>query len=336
MLKCKMKIFYVIMLFSTIASCSSLVVVTPPDLDFKINMKEIKFVPPKKFESKIFVPKDGKNKLTQDNITVEIDSVLSELDLKDYTISITEPNLDGFEKQHTYGLFPRIVIIKIHNNTDHIVKLKNTIIRLEDSNKNEFPLISNVGESKRILTNRIANAYDTFVKRLKDKAINGYVEKLNSEYRPKYDAMVEEIDRLHKNGYGIRTPDMKEGRYKTEYGIKVMLDEYAPKTLYNKYLPQMEAVLAQMSDYINKKKYEALKNINELPEFIKNVITNGIYPAINVLPGRNEKILVPFKTEKTINSVHINIFDLPTQVDEAGITIKRANFYFEMVAKSIN
>jgi hypothetical protein len=134
-------------------------------------MKEIKFDPPKKFESKIFVPKDGKNKLTQDNITVEIDSVLSELDLKDYTISITEPNLDGFEKQHTYGLFPRIVIIKIHNNTDHIVKLKNTIIRLEDSNKNEFPLISNVGESKRILTNRIANAYDTFVKRLKDKAI---------------------------------------------------------------------------------------------------------------------------------------------------------------------
>jgi len=69
---------------------------------------------------------------------------------------------------------------------------------------------------------------------------------------------------------------------------------------------------------------------------VSNIITSGVYPPISLIPGRVTKIVVPFSSRKAnekILELYVNIFDVPTKVDEASNPTKREHFYFKLVAQ---
>lgn len=100
---------------------------------------------------------------------------------------------------------------------------------------------------------------------------------------------------------------------------------------------QQDQALASARGYaeIMKFKNAALKKVQDIPE-VRNVITEGDYPPIRVLPGRTVDIHVPFADpdRRKITEMDIHVIDLPTKVDAAGVPSKRANFSFAMVPVS--
>jgi len=79
--------------------------------------------------------------------------------------------------------------------------------------------------------------------------------------------------------------------------------------------------------------------MDEIPERISEIMTSGLYPRIDILPGRTVQVVAPFakRTENVvIRGINIGLYDMQTKVDIAGNSTKRANFNFEMVAPEKN
>ena len=301
-----------------------------------------------------FVEKNGKDTKTEDNVSVRVASIVNKIDADIFSTTIEGP--DG--RQYKYSIFPMMLVLEITNNTYHIITLRRTIIHLEDENQREYPLVSTLDDNKRRLADEIGKAFDEYTKQTvssvdTQKITNEYKSRYRSivygDYKADYDRMVREIKEAESNPMkeGVRTPDMVGGHL-TAYGIEELLKEYSPDTVYSEgerdlnnnlrnITYQYNAKNQQKLAEINMLKNKAIQQIINLPK-INDVITEGEYLPINILPGRTKKIIAPFsrRTHDTeIQSILVGIYDLPTKVNEAGDPIKRTNFNFHMIAERI-
>ena len=149
--------------------------------------------------------------------------------------------------------------------------------------------------------------------------------------------MVNEVAQIRREGNKVRKPNQEPGYFLTDYGIQSFLSEYEPENAARRVCENSDIYkkLGEISTTANRQLQEAMFKISQIPDAMKNCITNGVYQPINVLPGRTETILVPFgpqKENQEIRYLHVAIFDLPTRVDDAGNPTKRAHFNFDLVA----
>lgn len=344
-----------------------------PDLDYSLSdviNENAVFTPPVPMNMK-FVENSGKASQTQDNVTVRISSITDKLDDANYTTTIEAPDGNEYE----YSVFPMMIVMEIENNTDHIIRLEKTIIYLEDENQIEYPLISSFNENKNLLAKQISNAFDDYQNQLQlissddvnknseEKAAIYKTKVYDSNYLQDYERFKTEMNQANKIGFGtavlassldaeptaqVRTSDMEEGKVLTTSGFNYKLEYYSPDGVYsngvNEITGKAQALTNAINSYVYPKiseiatlKNKAVTDIMNMPN-VSDIITDGEYSPISILPGRTKKIVAPiskrFEDEK-IDSVTVNVFDLPTKVDAAGNPTKRANFQFDFNTERI-
>ncbi|MEI6209582.1 MAG: hypothetical protein WCP20_22600 [Desulfuromonadales bacterium] len=314
------------------AGCATVTVetVTPPSFSFKPDLS-IPLKSPSTQQKVRYIPKDGLGKATQDNVTVEVSDIVSTSSESDFTIKIK----DG-ETEHNFSVFPMLLVLKITNATDHIVTLERTIVKIEDDNQNDYPMINSISEIKRQANAEIAKLYADNLNQIKKINLEDLKDKINSIYKPQYDQFAQDVRAKIAQGVEIRFPETRPGYHVTMQGINDSLKNYSPAELYARNKKLLDASNSGVASAMEKiKNFHAQQIDKKIPETLKGVITSGIYQPINILPGRSEKVLVPFskrKEDEIINKINIGIYDLPTMVNEAGVPTKRAKFNFEMVA----
>lgn len=251
--------------------------------------------------------------------------------------------------------------------------LTGTIIRLEDKDGSPYPLINTQDEAKRNLAQNIERAFDIYKQRLTDidsidllktKYCSEYKNIVFGSYADEFQTMKKQIDEawadplgetsfdaVTKDGKPYIDPEIDSSKYYadrfTPSESRVLLVKKEARYVHSMGCAKIERILKekyQIISWENEKKAKeidnfrdkAVKQILTIPSF-QNVITSGDYPPINILPGRRAEILVPFSKakEEEIKEIFVGIYDLPTQVDAAGIPVKRANFTFDMFAKEL-
>lgn len=321
--------FIVLMVFTF--GCAPTMLIKPPDTSVNFNV-DVKFAAPQPSKDVQFVAKNGVKSKTEDNVTVEVDKITSEIP-EGYSVTIKDP--DATKGPYEYKLFPMMLVLTIANKTDHIVTLERTIVRLEDEKGNEFPMIISIKDQKESLSKKITGAYRTVISNVQQEGMDQYKHILDTEYKVRYQKMLDEIKDAQTKGADIRTPDVQEGQFLTPFGIESLKDEYSPEKVYQANYGTVATQLGKITQNAVAFSNEATQKIEEIPDNLKGVITNGVYQPINILPGRTDKIIVPFKQRKEgekIKQVLVGVYDLPTRVNEAGVPTKRANFNFEMIA----
>ncbi len=305
--------------------------VVPPSFSFKWE-SDVSLKLTQDQQNTRYVPKDGIGKATQDNVTVEVSDIVSSQSENDYTIKVK----DG-EKEHNFSVFPMLLVLRIINNTDHIVTLERTIVKIEDDKQNDYPMINSIAEIKQQSKATLERMYAEHLKQFRETYLADVKDKINGPYKTQYDQFATDVRAKMAKEVQIRFPETEPGKIVTVYGLNEYLKFYSPVEVYarqkkaldersNKIEALSKSIVERYSQQIDKK----------IPSNMKGVITSGVYQPINILPGRSEKVLVPFskrKEDEVIKKINIGIYDLPTMVNEAGVPTKRAKFNFEMVAK---
>lgn len=269
-----------------------------------------------------FVAESGRNSITKDEVTVKIVDISDELGDDRFSTTITGPD----EKEHNASITPMMLVLKITNDTDHILTLKRTIIKIEDGDQNDFPLISNIPSAKSNLMQKVGKSFDRYIEDAKNFFKKNILEHV--VYKSQYEKFVADLTAAFRSG-GTRTQDLPEGKILTQYGFDSTIKNRSPQALY-------DAHVNSFSQKILPLKGKAMNKVQTgLPNNINNIITGGVYQPINMLPGRTTKIIAPFNVRKegeVIEKLYVNIFDLPTKVDNAGNPTKRTHFSFTMKA----
>lgn len=206
---------------------------------------------------------------------------------------------------------------------------------------------------KKQIGNVYTTNYEAMVAKINEYESYGYrvdigdiCNVFGTERAPKNTEMFREIqgyNRVQRVDMLCAVNDDYEG-YLNETGIKqvkalLSSDKYLP--YYNKHFVADANIDAQVNIKIketNALKADAVSKVDSSlsTSSIKNLIlSSGVFQPIVVLPGRTEKVIIPFNKrneDEDIKSVNLFVFDLPTQVDAAGTPTKRANFQFEMIA----
>lgn len=268
-----------------------------------------------------FVAEQGTNPKRLEDITIEISDVAGLIDEEKISTTIKGPdNID-----YKIGITPMLLVINITNNTDHIITLERTIIKIEDDNQQDYPLIVNVKEAKEELIKTIIRAFDDYYNRMDDHLKASLLN--NETYNKDFNKFKDEVMKHLKSRYRIKTTDSDANLIIKRKGVKVLLNQISPKYLY-------QDNLRPYKERVELLKRAAIQKVNEDIEVnVTNIITNGVYLPISLIPGREIKIVVPFNVRKKgerINSLFIRIFDMPIKVDAAGNPIKRDHFNFKL------
>ena len=325
------KLFAVCLLaMMSCAGCATVETVTPPSFSFKPD-SDFQLSQPDTAQIVRFVSKDGGGKATQDNVTVEVSDIVGQTGESDYSISFEDRG-----QKYNYSVFPMLLVLKITNNTDHIVTLNNTIIKIEDDKQNDYPMANTVFETKQKAITTIREMFESRDRKYRETFLADVKEKINGTYKAQYDQFSQDVRAKMAKGVEIRFPETPPGKVVTVHGLNENLKNQSPAELYKrmqKDVTEREQTFAKGRNAIMSR---ITKQIEEkIPNNMKGVITSGVYQPINILPGRSEKVLVPFskrKEDEIIKKINIGIYDLPTMVNEAGVPTKRAKFNFEMVA----
>ena len=296
------------------------------------------FIAPKT-HLKRFIPKNGHNSITKDNVTVRVTDITDKITDNRFSTDIEGP--DG--NKHLVSVSPMMLVLEIKNDTDHIITLKRTIIRIEDENQQEYPLINSLHESKGKLISKVSQAFDQYLENINEE----YKKTVYGEYSEQHknfsnelrsaakmsgsDALVAGLIGGSSNIANVRTSDMPEGKVLTEHGINTKIEETSPDTIYTQRYSNLQGEISTI-------KSKAIQKIsNQIQVSAKNMITNGEYQPISILPKRTAKIVAPFSntnSNKEINFLAVGIYDLPTKVNQAGDPVKRENFNFEMTSQN--
>jgi len=276
-------------------------------------------------DSRKFIAENRKNSISKDNVTVTVEDITEVMSDERFSTVIEGP--EG--KSYKVGITPKMLVLNVKNDTNHIITLRQTIIKIEDENQNDYPLISNIPDAKNELRKRVDKAFDDYFEQIE----NSYKEVLidNDKYQKDYEVFVTELKTGSKQPGGVRTPDLDENKFLTQAGVDSYIKSRSPEYLY-------ELNIKPFRDEILPLKAKAGQKIyNDIDNNINNIITSGVYPAISLIPGRITKIVVPFNTRSSsenISSLFVNIFDVPTEVDAASNPIKREHFSFKLVAQN--
>lgn len=312
------KLWCIVIALTVLSGCSAKLVTYP---DFPKNQGTLDYklhdTPTAKF-----IVESGKNSIAKDGVTVKIADISDEFDDDRFSTTIIGPD----EKEYKASIAPMMLVLKITNSTDHIITLQKTIIKIEDDDQNDFPLISNIPSAKGELVKQVGRSFDEYLKDADDFFKENILN--HKDYNSKYDKFVADLTAAFRSGKA-KTQDQKDGYYLTKHGFDNMIKNRSPQTLY-------EENLSRFSKKIYPLKSKAMGKVqSDLPNNINNIITGGVYQPINLIPGRSTKIIVPFNVRRKgeiIKKLHVNIFDLPTKVDNAGNPTKRAHFNFTLKA----
>ncbi len=105
-----------------------------------------------------FVVDSEKNSITKDGVTVKITDILDEFNDNRFSTSFVGPA----EKEYKASISPMMLVMKITNSTNHIITLQRTIIKIEDENQNDFPLISNIPSAKNEVMRQVGRSFDKY------------------------------------------------------------------------------------------------------------------------------------------------------------------------------
>lgn len=268
-----------------------------------------------------FVSENGNNSITKDNVTVIVEDITEVINDDHFSTEIEGPT----KKNYRVGITPMMLVLNVKNDTNHIITLRQTIIKIEDENQNDYPLISNIPEAKNDLRKRVEIAFDDFLEQT-DNVLKADILK-SAEYKSNYESFVTELKTAKRRG-DVRTPDMEENKILTQVGVDDLIEKRSPKEVYNTWINHYRNKVLSLKGKAIQKIY------NDIDNNVSNIITSGVYPAISLLPGRVTKIIVPFNTrtpKKQITSLVVNVFDVPTKVDQASNPTKREHFSFKLV-----
>jgi len=299
-------------------ACSTAPKITTIDLPKLPYVEPVDFIPPNHSYVK-FIPLNGNNSITKNNVTVKVNSVERN---NTYSTKINDPfkHLD-----YPVSISPMAVLIEITNNTDHIITLRKTIVRIEDKNQKEYPLINSISASKKLLVDKIDIAYDEHLDKVHANLMGAL---FSQEYERNYKRFVKKFDDAAKLGE-VRLPTTEEG-FSLKTTGETIKDTRAPAYLLKlNYNPNLKK--------ISNAKIKAREQVLKINETLGKVITGGVYQPINILPQRSVKITAPFYFDGEIDEIdflNVGIYDLPTEVDQAGNPTKRDHFVFEMTTSS--
>jgi hypothetical protein len=301
-----------------------------------------------------YVGKNGTNEMTIDNVTVKVDSIVSEIKDNNYSVAIPAPNGNTYE----WSIFPMMLVLSITNNTDHIVTLDKTIVRLEDVNQREYPMIMTLSENKRDLIKRVTKAYDDYKGRYIDATCEAYKKMLSGPYIREHENDMKQIKEILDKGVMIEdATKVDTATLNSGERVNMVSKDFFQCLLIREKRPEYEACIYKYFDNnysvdglmkkckntvagnidVEKYKKQAEKKIeNEISDSIKGVLlTSGNYPRIDILPGRSVRVVAPFakrQENEVIERILVGVYDLPTKVDQAANPIKRATFNFDMIA----
>ena len=139
--------------------CAKIITVTPPNLNTTFD-PSMPFSAPEQPKFVKMIPKDGKRSIRQDDVIVQVDNVVSTDNESEYTVSVQDPSEPN--KSYQFKLFPMMLKLKMTNNSNHIITLTKTIVKLEDENQNDYPMVNTLSEQKQKLSSQIQHAYNPF------------------------------------------------------------------------------------------------------------------------------------------------------------------------------
>ncbi len=295
-----------------------------------------KFIAPETHQKR-FVPKSGSGSITKDNVTVKIADIINNTTDDRFSTLIEGP----LRHKYRVGISPMMLVLEIENNTDHIITLRRTIIRIENESQQECPLIKSLDASKSQLVKRVSRAYDQYLANVSAD----FKEVVYGEYSERHSKFAQELREASKKSStdslvsgllgssrkiaDVRTSDMPAGRVLTEYGIADKITKKSPDYVYKN-------GIVYLTGEIQNSRSKAIQQIeNQIQIDEKNIITSGVYQPISILPRRTARIVAPFckpHHSKEMNALSVGIYDLPTKVNQAGDPIKRENFIYDMIA----
>jgi len=151
-----------------------------------------------------FVAENGINSITKDDITITIEDITEVINDERFSTTIVGPD----EEDHKVGITPMMLVLKVKNNTNHIITLRQTILKIEDENQFDYPLISNLPISKQRLNNLVSKAFDQYLSDVenffKENVLN------HTEYKQQYEAFVSKLRAESRRG-PVRTQSVEKG-----------------------------------------------------------------------------------------------------------------------------
>ena len=318
-MKSSSNIFLIVSFLFLIAGCSSSPVSVPPP-DFPD-------LPSRNLTNYLPSPLDlsynyNKEPVVKNNVSVRVVGIMKNNDERFST------EIDGFSGSYVVSITPALVDVEISNGTDHIITMRRTILRLEDNNQRQLRLINNIPEQKQIVIKKVQNGFARF-----DKDKEGDIKNALSGdvYVRSYESFAKKV----KEENGFSGSDFAGGlvniAFSSSSNVGDAKKSYVQKSLKN-YHPE-ELVSGNSRRFKQKSAQllsKAIQKISSLPNTVNNVITNGVYQPINILPGRKIRIVALFDISKDNlpEEIHVGLFDLPTIVNQAGDPTKRDNFNF--------
>jgi len=310
-----MTLFFI---FAITTACSTAPKMTTINLPKLPHVDSVDFRPPNQSNIK-FVSLNGNNSITKNNVTVTINSIENS---STFSTKINDPSN---KSDYLVSITPMAVLLEITNNTNHIITLRKTIVRIEDKNQNEYPLINSISASKKMLIDKVDLAYDEHLDKISANLLGAL---FSPEYEINFKKFVKEFNEAAKIG-DVRLPSTKEG-----YALSTTGETYketrAPSYLFKLNYDQNLKKIANA-------KIKAREQILKINEVLGKVITGGVYQPINILPQRTVKITAPFYFGGEVDEIkllNVGIYDLPTEVDQAGNPTKRDHFVFEMTTSN--
>ena len=284
--------------------CATVETVTPPS--FSLNPdSDFPLIQQDAMQNVRFAAKGGIGKATQDNVTVEVSDIVSQSSANDYSFTFKDS-----EQEYNFSVFPMLLVLKITNNTDHIVTLNNTIIKIEDDKQNDYPMVNSVVEAKQKALSTIRDMYDARDRKYRETFLADAKDKLNNIYKPQYDRFAQELRTKVAAGTVIRFPETKPGYQIAD--INKSLIDYSPAEVYKRLQKNLEERQPFTAIKALNMKWIAQQIEKIMPNNMKGIITSGVYQPINILPGRSEKVLVPFskrREDEIIKKVNIGVYD---------------------------
>lgn len=324
-----------------------------------------------------FVPKSGTPaSITQDGVTVEVKGIydLTKSDNSEFSRSFKLP--DGSDCEVT--LLPRMVCLTINNGTSHIIPigrtsmLSGTVISLEDSNGKPYPIISSKEEVRKNALEVLGLSFEFFNANLDlqyeeynrkvasecESAYSDFLSYMQGDYSKQYGAARKQVKKfswwelLELPTLGILDPPycrFPEDSWSREQVMLGYLDgSYSPSFIMNFQKKMLDdkrnEILAESGKsfenyktYVQRLRENANAAINSI-EWPSNIILDGDYPPIHILPGRSQDVLIPFKKpapKDEIVEMNIYVVDLPTVIDAAGLPQKRDTFRFTVVPEVV-
>ena len=288
-----------------------------------------------------FRPADDRREITQSDVTIGFEVTNPRGDESALRIHCRTPD-DGEVWLPALGF---TVKLRVRNGTEHILYFGGTGSRrpsalvIEDGARRGLPLFEGDWDAwKNALRGRVIALYDqqrvalaAWTQRGAD-ALADYRKRKLGPYRAAYARFSAEISDYLNNISGSTQNAWWELR-DYEEARRVQAQVRPPDEFEREARARLTTQQELQEGILSRCEAEALAQVTAL-EQPALLITPASWTRLRLLPGRSAEGFVLFDTGMTMSApdeVHIQVFDLVTQVDAAGEALRREHFPFSLV-----